>query len=391
MRSVGELRNRVVFPGTDELIEDGGSIGTAASVRSRLCTRSAFGRWIARGRWLRCAVWIWLAPLLIGCGNGPADGPSAAPAAEPVSNVRADFTLMDDQTHNRFSATIAPVMRVPSGAVIEAFLKEASDGQLTPESDAAAVASLDFDPIHPLTGPVYVEGAAPGDVLKVTVLRIDPGDWGWAAIVPGFGFLADEFPQAYYRVFRVEEDGYAQFDDRTRIPIRPFAGVMGVAPPTDSMLSTVPPRANGGNMDNRHLTAGVIVYFPVFVEGALFSVGDPHLAQGDGEVSGTAIEGPVRMVYRVEVLKGVRAIPEPQYETDDYYAVTAFGTTIDEAARKATRYMIDWLVAERGMSREDAYILCSLAGDLKISETVDVPHMLVSMHLPKPDRQDQDR
>lgn len=293
------------------------------------------------------------------------------------------FTLTDAQTHNRWSRTIPPVVRVPSGAVVEAHLKEASDGQFTPESDVSAVATLKFDPIHPLTGPVYVEGAQPGDVLKVTILEIDPGDWGWAAVVPGFGFLADEFPDAHYRSFRIGADGTAQFNERIRVPIQAFAGVMGVAPATDSMLSTIPPRSNGGNMDNRHLVQGVTVYFPVQVEGALFSVGDPHLAQGDGEVSGTAIEGPLRMIYRVEVLKNVRPIQEPQYETDEYYAVTGFGSTVDEAAKKATRYMIDYLVAEHGLTRADAYVLCSLAGDLKISETVDVPHMLVSMHMPK--------
>jgi acetamidase/formamidase len=159
--------------------------------------------------------------------------------------------------------------------------------------------------------------------------------------------------------------------------------VMGVAPATDSMLTTIPPRRNGGNMDNRHMTAGTTVYLPVQVEGALFSIGDTNAAQGDGEVSGTAIEAPMRIVYRVDVIEGGHPMQEPQYETDEYYAVTGYGTTIDEAARKATGYMIDYLVDVHGLSRNEAYVLCSLAGDLKISETVDVPHMLVSMHMPK--------
>ena len=158
---------------------------------------------------------------------------------------------------------------------------------------------------------------------------------------------------------------------------------MGVAPATDSMLVTIPPRTNGGNMDNRHMIAGTTVYFPVQVEGALFSIGDTHAAQGDGEVSGSAIETPMRIVFEVEVMENTRGMVEPQYETDDYYAVTGFATTIDEAARKATRYMIDYLVAEHGLTPEEAYVLCSIAGDMKISETVDVPHMLVSMHMPK--------
>ena len=167
------------------------------------------------------------------------------------------------------------------------------------------------------------------------------------------------------------------------VGLRPFPGVMGVAPPTDEMLSTIPPRANGGNMDDPNLVAGTTVYFPVFVEGALFSIGDTHAAQGLGEVCGTAIEAPMRIVYEVNVIKGGRSIAEPEYETDAVYAVTAFATTIDEAARKATRYMIDYLVEAHGLSSNDAYMLCSLAGDLKIAEVVDLPHVLVTMHMAK--------
>jgi acetamidase/formamidase len=136
-------------------------------------------------------------------------------------------------------------------------------------------------------------------------------------------------------------------------------------------------------MDNKHLTAGTTVYFPVFVEGALFSIGDTHAVQGDGEVCGTALEAPMRVVYQVEVLEGWRTIHEPQYETEAFYGVTAHAETLDEAARQATRYMLDYLVEAHGLSRPDAYMLASLAGDLKISEVVDVPHVLVSMHVPK--------
>jgi acetamidase/formamidase len=315
-----------------------------------------------------------------------APGDTARDDAPPVQSPvpEPDVVITTENTHSRFSATIPPVATVPSGAVVEAHTKEATDGQFTPTSTVDAVAALDFDPIHPLTGPVRVEGADPGDVLAVTLLEIEVGEWGWAAVAPGFGFLADEFPEPYLQIFEIPAGAtHAVFNERIRLPLAPFAGVMGVAPATDSMLSTIPPRANGGNMDNRHMTVGTTVYFPVFVEGALFSIGDTHAAQGDGEVSGTAIEAPMRIRYRVDVIEGGRPIQEPQYETEDYYAVTGFGTTIDEAARKATRYMIDYLEAEHGLTRVEAYVLCSLAGDLKISETVDVPHMLVSMHMPK--------
>jgi acetamidase/formamidase len=306
-------------------------------------------------------------------------------APEPPSgSPEPDFVLTAENTHNRFSASIPAVLTVPSGSIVEVYTKEATDGQLSVASEVDAIAQLDFDPIHPLTGPVAVEGALPGDVLAVTLLEIDVGEWGWTAVAPGFGFLADQFTEPYLKTFRFgPDDTVARFSDRIAIPLRPFAGVMGVAPATDSLLSTIPPRANGGNMDNRHLTTGTTVYCPVMVEGGLFSIGDTHAAQGDGEVSGTAIEAPMRIVYEIRLVDGARSIEEPQYETDDYYAVTAFATTIDEAARKATLYMIDYLVAEHELDRTEAYVLSSLAGDLKISEVVDVPHVLVSMHMPK--------
>lgn len=248
----------------------------------------------------------------IGAGEQPDDGARAGTSSKGTDRPAIEHTLTADQSHSRFSRTIPPVLRVASGAVIEAYLQEASAGQLTASSSTEV-----------------------------------------------------------------------RFNDRIRVPLRPFPGVMGVAPATDSLLSTIPPRANGGNMDNPYMTEGATVYFPVFVEGALFSIGDPHAAQGKGEVSGTAIEAPLRVVYRLELLKGARPIPEPQYETDEFYAVTAYATTLDEAALKATRYMIDYLVAEHGLEREEAYLLASIAGDLEIAEVVDMPHVLVAMHISK--------
>ena len=325
-----------------------------------------------------------------GCTPGDAPGgggdPATADAAgESGSETPApQHTLTADQTHNRWSRAIPPIRTVQSGAVIEAWLEEASDQQLTRESTVEDLATLSFDPIHPLTGPVYVEGAEPGDLLAVTLHEIELGDWGWVANVPGFGFLADRFPDPYLRIFEFEPgDTSVGFAPGIRIPLRPFPGVMGVAPDTDSMLVTIPPRQNGGNMDDRDLVEGTTVYFPVLVEGALFSLGDPHIAQGDGEVGGTAIEGPLRVVYELEVIKGAGPIPSPHYETDEFYAVTGFAPTIDEAARNAVEAMIDYLVNSRDLSRADAYALASMAGDLKISEVVDVPNMLVAMRISK--------
>ena len=328
--------------------------------------------------------------LLTGCTPREAPGDEGEPAAPDAAAGSAaetpapQHTLSADQTHNRWSRTIPPILSVESGAVIEAYLEEASDQQLTPESTVEDLATLSFDPIHPLTGPVYVEGAEPGDLLAVTLHEIELGNWGWLANVPGFGFLSEQFPDPYLRIFEFEPgDTSVGFAPGIRIPLRPFPGVMGVAPDTDSMLVTIPPRQNGGNMDDRDMVEGATVYFPVLVEGALFSIGDPHIAQGDGEVGGTAIEGPLRVVYELEVIKGAGPIPSPHYETDEFYAVTGFAPTIDEAARNAVEAMVDYLVSSRDLSRQEAYALASMAGDLKISEVVDVPNMLVAMRISK--------
>lgn len=312
------------------------------------------------------------------CGTAVPGRDAAPPARRP------DFVLSQDQTHTKFSRRIEPAVRVPSGSIIEAFTHEATGGQLTPTSTVDNPASIDWDRIHTLTGPVYVEGAEPGDVLAVRLIELEPADWGWMEILPEFGFLTGEFGTRVLQTFPIDKQkNEVAFAPGIRIPLKPFAGVMGVAPDTDEMLNTIPPRGNGGNLDDPNLVAGTTVYFPVFVAGGLFSIGDTHAVQGLGEVSGTAMETPMRIVYEISVVKGGRPIAEPQYETDDYYATTGFGTTIDEAAKKATRYMIEYLTATRGLSREQAYMLCSLAGDLKIAETVDAPHMLVTMHLPK--------
>lgn len=328
-----------------------------------------------------------LALLLSACSPGqpPQEMEGVAQSGPAAAAVPApEYTLDSENSHARFSSEIPPVLTVPSGAVVEVFTKEATDGQLDVNSTAEDLATISFDPIHPLTGPVYVEGAQPGDVLAVTLHELEVGEWGWTGVFPGFGFLPEDFPDPYLKTYAIGPGATeVVFNERIRIPLAPFPGVMGVAPATSEMLTTIPPRANGGNMDNRHLTAGTTVYFPVFVEGALFSIGDTHAAQGDGEVAGSAVEAPMRIVYQVEVIKGGRAIQEPQYENHEFYGVTAFAPTIDEAARKATRYMIDYLEAEHGLTRVDAYALASLVADLKISETVDVPHMLVSMHVPK--------
>ena len=323
-------------------------------------------------------IWI-LMVATIGCTTVVEKKPEKlTDAVVPV----ADHTLTSEQTHNKWSRKIEPVLTINSGEVVEISTEEATDGQLTLDSDTSNLMNLSFDPIHPLTGPIYINEAQPGDVIAVTLHKIEIGNWGWTAILPGFGFLADEFTEPHLKTFELAGKNNVRFADGINIPLKPFPGVLGVAPNTDSLLSTIPPRANGGNMDDPNIVEGTTVYLPVFVEGALFSIGDAHAAQGLGEVCGTAIEAPMKFLVEIELLKG-SSIEEPQYENDDVYAVTAYATTIDKAAKKATRYMIDYLVSNHGLSRNDAYMLCSLAGDLKIAEVVDVPHMLVTMSINK--------
>lgn len=327
--------------------------------------------------------------LLSGCGQRDSGEERAAGTSgregtgQPAAVPAPQHTLSAEQTHNRFSAAIEPVLRVASGAVIEAHTEEATDGQLSPTSTAADLAGVSFDPIHPLTGPVYVEGADPGDVLVVKLHEVEVGDWGWSAVIPGFGFLSERFDEPFLKTYRFGPgDTAADFGHGFRIPLRPFPGVVGVAPATDSMLSTIPPRVNGGNLDDRDIVAGTTLFFPVLVEGALFSIGDGHAAQGDGEVSGTAIEVPLRVRYQLWVVDDpAHPVPETQYMNDDVYAVTAVGETIDEAARRATGYMVEYLQQVHGVEGTEAYVLASTAANLKVAEVVDVPHMLVTMQL----------
>ena len=298
--------------------------------------------------------------------------------------VEPDYVLSADQKHNKFSKLIPPVLKVKSGSIIKADAYEASDNQLHRKATLDDLINIDFGPIHAMTGPVYVEEAEVGDILAVDLLKVELHDYGWQAIVGGFGFLTDRFPNPKLNIHEIDvENKTTMFNDKVKIPLKPFPGIMGVAPDTEEMLSTIPPRANGGNMDDPSLVEGTTVYFPVFVKGALFSIGDGHAVQGYGEVCGSAIEAPMTFTYRLRVLKNKPAIQEPQYETDDYYAVTGYGTTIDIATKKAVNYMVDHLSNNYDISPEDAYMLCSLAGDLKIAEVVDVPNMLVTMHFPK--------
>src|SRR5919108_83936 len=210
--------------------------------------------------------------------------------------------------------SLAPALEVESGETVELHVRDASDEQIGRDSDAEDVAKLDFTHVNPVSGPVYMKGARPGDVLAVELLELRPPEWGWTAIIPGFGLLADEYPEPWLRVSEVDAaSGTVRFGDGIALPYRPFPGTIGVAPEEPGQHSIVPPSRFGGNMDVKHLRAGVKLFLPVGVEGALFSLGDTHAAQGDGEVCGTAIETTMEVVLRLSVRKDVR-IDAPQYD-----------------------------------------------------------------------------
>jgi acetamidase/formamidase len=197
---------------------------------------------------------------------------------------------------------LTPALEIDSGETVQLETADASGGQLNPESSAADVAALDFGRVNPVTGPVFVRGAQPGDVLAVEILEMRAHDWGWTAIIPGFGLLADEFAEPWLRISQVDpQAGRVRFADGITLPFEPFPGTIGVAPAEPGQHSVVPPRRWGGNMDIKHLRPGSTLYLPVGVEGALFSVGDTHAAMGDGEVCGTAVESAMDITVRFSV------------------------------------------------------------------------------------------
>ncbi len=345
--------------------------------------------------------------------------------------------------HNRWHPDIPPIATVEPGQVIGLETRDALDGQVTPSSTAADLARINLNVAHALTGPLFVKGAEPGDLLEVTVVEIEPQPFGFTCQLPGFGFLRDLFLEPYLVRWTIA-NGFATSPDLpgVRIPGAPFMGVMGLAPSHDLLaqinrreadlagrggmvllpevnsavpadpaiartaMRTIAPHETGGNVDIKQLTKGTTLRMPVYVPGALFSVGDGHFAQGDGESCGTAVEMAATCYCSFNLIKGAakaRHIREVQFYRTDYFTTpemavprrffattgqsyTRDGVNFSEdatlAARNALLNMIDYLVDERGFTRQQAYAICSVAVDLKISELVDVPNFVVSAFLP---------
>jgi acetamidase/formamidase len=299
--------------------------------------------------------------------------------------------LAADQVHYEWNNALPPRLEIDPGDTVVFDTRDAADGYYSRKSSHADVLGRTFRG-HPLTGPVKVRGAAPGDILVVEVLDVQPAaDFGWTQIRPGRGLLPEaDFPKPHLVIWDLSDGAYARMGPNIAVPLAPFPGVMGTALDEAGGHSTMPPRKNGGNMDIKLLTAGSTLYLPVWVEGALFSIGDGHGAQGDGEVCITAVEMSAHVTLRFGLRRG-RPIPEPRLRTSagsrrsdgPYFVTTAHGPDLFASAQQAIRHMIDHLGEERGLSREDAYVLSSVAVDLSISEIVDAPNWIVSAALPE--------
>ena len=340
--------------------------------------------------------------------------------------------------HNRWHPDIPPALVCLPGDDVLMTTRDAVDGQFSMGSTHEDVPRADRTIVHPLTGPIFVEGAEPGDQVVVEILAVEPGAFGYTAQFPGFGFLRDEFPEPFLARWEIADDRASSPDlPGIRIPGRPFMGIMGVAPsrnllsqismrerelaaggadvalpepggavPEDAAIAsealrTKPPRENGGNLDVKDMVAGTRVLFPVWTDGALFSAGDGHFAQGDGEVCGTAIETTATLHVRFDVVKagaadrGIRDVTlygnAADGFTGDYFATTGLSVYADSggtaedlngAARSALTNMVDHLSEEYGYTRRQAYAICSVAVDLKVSEIVDAPNFVVTAQLP---------
>jgi acetamidase/formamidase len=303
-------------------------------------------------------------------------------------------TIHQRQCHFGWDNANPPAATIAPGETVEFHPVDSSGAQLTKNSTVADVSRLDFAKVNPVAGPVFVEGAEPGDAIKVTLLSFTPSGWGWTANIPGFGLLADDFKDPALHIWKYDPGSLApaMYGPGGRVPLKPFCGTIGLAPAEPGTHSIVPPRRMGGNMDIRDLSAGSELYLPVEVKGGLFSVGDTHATQGDGEVCGTAIESPCSLAARFDLIKGAN-LPFPRFTTPGpvarhfdvkgYEVTTGIGPDLMQAAKAAVRGMIDLLSRRHKMNPVDAYMLCSVCADLRISEIVDLPNWVVSFYFPR--------
>jgi len=296
-----------------------------------------------------------------------------------------EHILSSDPTHSVWDRSIPPRLHIQSGDEVAFECVDASGGQVRPGMTVEQYLAIDRTRIHALTGPIWVEGAEPGDVLEIDVLSTRHADWGWSSVIEGLGFLKDRFREPYLFHWQLEGESTASLAPAV-VPLRPFLGVMGVARAEDGKFRTRPPGPFGGNLDVRELCAGSRLYLPVYNPGALFSCGDGHAAQGDGEVCINGIECPLDVTLRFHLHKH-QPLASPLIESSEAAApdspanawvVVETGTDLADTARAATSRMVDLLVSRWGFSPVHAYILCSVALRLRLSQVVNEPVYTVS-------------
>lgn len=301
----------------------------------------------------------------------------------------AEHFLDGSVTQPFWDNSVTPRLEIDQGDAVTFDCPEPC-GQVTPDWDDEKLANIDFAPIHALVGSVYVKGAQPGDALQVEILDFQHKGWGWSGHLQHFGLLQEDFDYAYIHHWKLEGERCIFGVQEIELPFEPFCGCMGVAPAEPGRITTIAPGKFGGNIDVRDLRVGTTLWLPVFVDGALFACGDCHSGQGQGEMSGTGIESPMTVTLRFNVRKDL-AVKELQFQMQSplskndrrgYHVTTASGPDLFENSKNAARYMIQWLVDTYDLTPSQAYVLCSTAADLKISEIVDAPNFIVSAYMP---------
>jgi len=302
----------------------------------------------------------------------------------------AQHSLSAAPTHSRWNRHLAPRLTIAPSDTVHLECQDASGAQVRPGMTLPEYLAIDRDRIHALTGPIFIDGAEPGDILQIDVLEVAHKGWGWSSVIAGLGFLKERFREPYLFHWKLDRDTTRSLAPAV-VPLRPFCGVMGVAPAEDGEFRTRPPGIFGGNMDVRDLCAGAKLYLPVLNRGAIFSAGDAHAAQGDGEVCINGIECPADATLRFHLHKR-QPLPAPLIESpppresqwdDGAWIVVESATDATVAARAATSRMIGLLIARWGFTDVHAYILCSVALHLRFNQVVNDPIFTVSALLPK--------
>ncbi|MGI3168578.1 acetamidase/formamidase family protein [Pseudooceanicola sp. C21-150M6] len=308
--------------------------------------------------------------------------------------MSCNHTIHKHHHHHGWDNSIAPALTVKPGETVEIDTVDSSGGQLSATATLDDLKALDFGKVNPVTGPIHIDGAEPGDAVAITFLDFAPSGWGWTANIPGFGLLADAFPDPALHIWTYDTSlgKPAAFSPMGAVAMKPFVGTVGLALAEPGLHSVVPPRRVGGNLDIRDNSKGTTLYLPVEVAGGLLSLGDTHAAQGDGEICGTAIESPMSVQVKIDLVKDAN-YPVPRLETSGpvtnhidgmgYQVTTGIGPDLMQASKDAVSGMIDWICQATKMSAVEAYMLCSVAGDLRISEIVDMPNWTVSFYFPK--------